>query len=112
MDDFGTGQSSLACVQQYPLDTIKIDRGFVKNLGRGGHHGAIIQAVTTLATSLGMKVVAEGVETASQLARVRALGCHSVQGFFFSPPVAREAFEALVADPASIRARLGLPKAA
>ncbi len=86
MDDFGTGYSSLAYLQSYPINCIKIDRSFVMTLGHSNSAAAIIRAITTLATSLGMSTVAEGVETREQLMELGLLGCTEAQGFYFSPP--------------------------
>ncbi len=90
MDDFGTGHSSLACLQEFPFDTLKIDREFLSNLDRGRDFAAMVQAVTTLGQNLGMSIVAEGVETSSQLAALQSLGCQYGQGFLFSGPVASD----------------------
>ena len=86
MDDFGTGYSSLSQLHSFPFDKIKIDRSFVRD---GDAHGqdAIIRAIVALGVSLGMTTIAEGVETSDQLARIRAEGCTSVQGYLFSKPV-------------------------
>jgi diguanylate cyclase (GGDEF)-like protein len=91
MDDFGTGYSSLSYLRSFPFDKIKIDRCFISGLGEGNESAAIVQAVAGLAQQLSMTTTAEGVETRSQLDRVRELGCTDVQGHFYSPPVpARE----------------------
>jgi diguanylate cyclase (GGDEF)-like protein len=87
MDDFGTGYSSLAALQQFPIDVIKIDRSFIANLDRGRDYAALVHAVITLARNLNIDVVAEGVETASQLAALQALECRSAQGYFFARPM-------------------------
>jgi diguanylate cyclase (GGDEF)-like protein len=86
MDDFGTGYSSLSSLHRFSFDKIKIDRSFITDLSEGSGAIAIVRAVTSLANSLGIVVTAEGVETAEQLKRLRAEGCHEVQGYLFSPP--------------------------
>lgn len=86
IDDFGTGYSSLSYLQTYPISCIKIDRSFVRTLGENKNAGAIIRAITTLASSLGMSTIAEGVETQAQLEQVALLGCTEAQGFLFSTP--------------------------
>ena len=95
MDDFGTGYSSLASLRQLPIDVMKIDRSFVKDLGNDDGALAVIRTIVTLADSLGMSLVAEGVETAAQAALLRSMHCGSLQGFLFSRPVAAERFAAL-----------------
>jgi len=86
MDDFGTGYSSLSYLRSFPFDKIKIDRSFIRELGKENDCVAIIRAVTRLGRSLGMITTAEGVETEEQLKILRAEGCTQVQGFLFSPP--------------------------
>jgi EAL domain-containing protein (putative c-di-GMP-specific phosphodiesterase class I) len=98
MDDFGTGYSSLGYLRSFPFDRIKIDRCFVKDLETSADCEAIVRAVTSLGGSLGMATTAEGVETAEQLARVRAEGCGEVQGFFLSPPIPAAQVAAMLAD--------------
>jgi diguanylate cyclase (GGDEF)-like protein len=87
MDDFGTGTSSLACLRDYPFDSVKIDRSFVNGLTRNRDVMALIHATLTLIENLGMASVAEGVEDAAQLAVLQSLGCRYAQGYHFSPPV-------------------------
>lgn len=87
MDDFGTGYSSLSYLQSYPISSIKIDRSFVKTLGGDKSAAAIVRAITTLASSLGMSTIAEGVETKEQLAELLSLGCNEAQGYYFSKPM-------------------------
>jgi EAL domain-containing protein (putative c-di-GMP-specific phosphodiesterase class I) len=96
MDDFGTGYSSLSYLRSFPFDKIKIDRSFMRDLGRGEDSLAIVRAVIGLGHSLGMSTTAEGVETEEQLAAVREEGCDEVQGFFFSPPLRPEAVHEIV----------------
>jgi predicted signal transduction protein with EAL and GGDEF domain len=86
MDDFGMGHSSLSYLLSFPFDKIKIDRSFIKGVPNGGNAVAIIRAVASLASSLDMTTIAEGVETERQLEIVKTLGCTEMQGFLFSPP--------------------------
>jgi EAL domain-containing protein (putative c-di-GMP-specific phosphodiesterase class I) len=87
LDDFGTGYSSLAYLKHLPLDTIKIDRSFLNGLEADDANLPIVQAVISLAHGLGIGVVAEGIETAAQLARLRTLDCDRGQGFYFARPM-------------------------
>ncbi len=98
IDDFGTGYSSLAYLRQLPIDKLKIDRAFLRAIDTDPADEAIVRAVTTLGASLGIAVAAEGVETASQLERLLALGCEEWQGHFYSEPLEAAAFEELVMD--------------
>ena len=86
IDDFGTGYSSLAYLQHYPIDCIKIDRSFVSTMTQEQNDKSIIRAIVALASGLRITTVAEGVETASQLKDLEAMGCTEAQGYFFSPP--------------------------
>ena len=86
MDDFGTGYSSLSYLRRFPFDKIKIDRSFVREAGHLAEPGPIIRALVALGAHLGITTVVEGIETADQLAAVRAEGCDEIQGFLFSPP--------------------------
>jgi len=87
IDDFGTGYSALSYLHTLPIDTLKIDRTFISRLGINDSGADIVQTILTLAHNLGMKVVAEGVETNDQLSKLKAMDCEYVQGFLFSKPV-------------------------
>jgi len=87
IDDFGTGYSSLAYLAQLHADTLKVDRSFVRGLEAKSRPGEIVRTIMTLARSLGMGVIAEGVETPRQRARLRALGCERAQGQLISEPL-------------------------
>lgn len=90
IDDFGTGYSSLAYLKQFPLDVLKIDRQFIRNLTTSDKDAAITTSIIQLAHNLGLQVVAEGVEDAAQMAILKKLGCDIGQGYYFSRPMASE----------------------
>jgi diguanylate cyclase (GGDEF)-like protein len=90
MDDFGTGYSSLSYLHRFPLDTLKIDRSFITRIVQGGESLEIVRAIISLAHTLHMAVIAEGVETAEQATLLRELGCEFGQGYFFSRPLPAE----------------------
>jgi diguanylate cyclase (GGDEF)-like protein/PAS domain S-box-containing protein len=87
MDDFGTGYSSLSYLRRFPIDTLKIDRSFVSQMGVDDESLAIVQTIVTLAHNLGMSVTAEGIETAAQVALLQTMKCEFGQGYLFSKPV-------------------------
>jgi EAL domain-containing protein (putative c-di-GMP-specific phosphodiesterase class I) len=100
IDDFGTGYSSLAYLHQFPMSHIKIDRSFVTPLDDPKHDPGVVRAIVEIGRSLGMATIAEGIETAGQLERLRALGCGLGQGFLMGRPLDSDAIGRLVAQPA------------
>ncbi len=91
LDDFGTGYSSLSCLRNLPVNVVKIDRSFKRDLGSDQANDAVVNAVLAMAEGLSMTVVAEGVETEEQLAYLRDRGCGIAQGYLFSKPLSAEA---------------------
>ena len=87
IDDFGTGYSSMSYLRRFPIDKLKIDRSFINDLTTNADAASIVKAIVSLAHSLRLKVVAEGVETAEQLELLRELGCDQFQGFYRSAAV-------------------------
>ena len=96
IDDFGTGYSALAYLRQFPVDVVKVDRVFMEELGRLAVDTTVVAAIIRLAQVLGHQVIAEGAETAAQMAALYELGCDFVQGFYFAPPLAQAQAEMLV----------------
>ena len=97
IDDFGTGYSSITCLKRLPVEWLKIDRSFVKDVPADPGDKAIITALAAMAHNLGMRVVAEGVETADQMEFLREAGCDEVEGYLISPPLPAEEFDRLLA---------------
>ena len=97
LDDFGTGYSSLSYVKRFPIDTLKIDQSFVRDLATDADDASIVSAVISMGKSLHMRVVAEGVETREQLEFLREHSCPFAQGYYFSPPVSAGEFRQLLA---------------
>jgi diguanylate cyclase (GGDEF)-like protein len=87
IDDFGTGYSSLSYLRRLPIDTLKIDASFVRELKKGSDSEAIVAAIIAMAKSLDLRVIAEGVETEEQMSLLHAYGCHIMQGYYFSKPI-------------------------
>ncbi|MBC7562796.1 MAG: EAL domain-containing protein [Gemmatimonadaceae bacterium] len=104
MDNFGAGYSSLSCLQEFPLDVLKVDRSFVANACRGRDYAALLHAVVTLADNLGLRVVAEGIETEEQLVLLQALGCAYGQGFLLAEPMSAADVGALLSSHGGISA--------
>ena len=98
LDDFGTGYSSLSYLSQLPIDVVKIDRSCTATLDLGDARRSLAGAIATLAKTLDMKIVAEGVETAKQVQQLRTLGCHFGQGYVYAKPMPVEAAEAMLAE--------------
>ncbi len=96
IDDFGTGYSSLGYLKRFPIDNIKIDRSFIKDIPRSNDDAIITRTIIDMTHNLRLKVVAEGVETEAQLQFLREHGCDEMQGYYFSRPLAEDAFLALV----------------
>jgi len=95
LDDFGTGYSSLSYLKRLPLDQLKIDRSFIQDILLEASSGAIVQTIVALGRAIGLKVIAEGVETQPQRDFLARLGCHGFQGYLFSPPQSLQDFEAM-----------------
>ncbi len=98
IDDFGTGYSSLSYLHRFPVDTLKIDRSFVSLINAEGSNCEIVKTIITLAHSLGMKAIAEGVETPHQITHLSNLGCEAAQGYFFAKPLNRPLAESLIVN--------------
>ncbi len=96
MDDFGTGYSSLSCLHRFPIGGLKIDRSFVSHMGDRQDYALVLEAIISLAQKLKLRIVAEGVETADQMAMLRSMGCDLAQGYFFAKPLEPARAEAFV----------------
>jgi EAL domain-containing protein (putative c-di-GMP-specific phosphodiesterase class I) len=96
IDDFGTGYSNLSYLQHFPIHALKIDRSFVIEINRDPHESAIVTAIIAMAHSLHLNVIAEGVDSAEQVAFLKSHGCMAAQGFYYSMPVPAESFSLLL----------------
>jgi EAL domain-containing protein (putative c-di-GMP-specific phosphodiesterase class I) len=105
IDDFGTGYSGLAYFKRLPIDTVKIDQSFIRDLTIDADDAAIVTAIVAMARTLGVDVVAEGVETEEQLEALKRLGCNRAQGYLFAAPMS-------AADVAKLLARIPAASAA
>ena len=107
IDDFGTGYSGLSYLKQFPIHTVKIDQSFIRDLTIDKEDEAIVRAIIAMSRSLGLTVVAEGVESAQQLAMLSELGCDLVQGYYFSEPLSLEAANSHIANQRSSQLQSG-----
>jgi EAL domain-containing protein (putative c-di-GMP-specific phosphodiesterase class I) len=96
IDDFGTGYSSLSYLRKFPIDTLKIDQSFVRQITSAPDDTTIVTAVISMGRALHLRVIAEGVETKDELAFLQAHECHEAQGYYFSRPVPPEEFAKLL----------------
>ncbi|HWA13762.1 MAG TPA: EAL domain-containing protein [Burkholderiales bacterium] len=110
IDDFGTGYSSLAYLKRFPIDCVKIDRSFVRDLPQNSDDVAITRSIIAMAHNMSLEIVAEGVETVQQLEFLRSCGCDEIQGFLFSEPLPAEAFARFLKHPTG-RLEAGAPQA-
>ncbi len=97
LDDFGTGYSSLNYLRRFPLQVLKIDRSFIKDLDEEKSHKVLVDTIIAMAHSLGLEVVAEGVETQPQLDYLRSRDVRIIQGYIYSPPIPADKFRSLLA---------------
>jgi EAL domain-containing protein (putative c-di-GMP-specific phosphodiesterase class I) len=96
IDDFGTGYSSLSYLRRFPVDSLKIDQSFVRQITDSTDETTIVSAIISMGQSLGLRVIAEGVETAEDLAFLRARHCEEAQGYFIARPIPAEQFGAML----------------
>jgi EAL domain-containing protein (putative c-di-GMP-specific phosphodiesterase class I) len=99
IDDFGTGYSSLSYLKRFPIDTLKIDQAFVRDVPHDRDGSAIVEAIISMGHSLDLSVIAEGVETVDQLNFLKARRCNEIQGNYYSKPIPAAQFEKMLADP-------------
>lgn len=102
LDDFGTGYSSLSYLKMFPVNTLKVDKSFVRDMHEGNNENTLVSAIIAMGHSLGLDIVAEGAELKSQVATLQRMGCQYVQGYYFSKPVPAEEFSAAAARVAAL----------
>jgi len=98
LDDFGTGYSSLSYLKRFPINTIKIDKSFIRDIHNDSENGEIVKAILAMGNSLKLAVIAEGVETFEELALLQAWGCKYIQGYYFSKPVSASEVPLILED--------------
>ncbi len=96
IDDFGTGYASLSMLQEFPIDIVKIDMTFVRNINNNKKNISIVQTIIQLAKSLGIKTIAEGVETEDEYKTLRTMGADYIQGYYFAKPMSKNTFEEMI----------------
>ena len=106
LDDFGTGQSSLSHLRHFPIDIVKIDRAFIRDIPGDSNDCELVSAIIAMAQNLNKCVVAEGVENDAQLAFLRERGCDRVQGYLFSPPLPAEEMLTYLSDQTMLKAAI------
>jgi len=110
IDDFGTGYSSLSYLRQFPIDTLKIDQSFVREITGGASDDTIVSAIISMGKTLRQRVVAEGIETGEQLAFLKREHCAEGQGYHFSRPVSADAFVSMPKTINGLSTKLGKPR--
>ena len=98
IDDFGTGYSSLSYLHYYPIDTLKVDQSFVRNMGKDKTAAELVKSIVALGQNMHMHTIAEGVETAAEAAQLRDMGCQSAQGYYFAKPLPENDITNVVAN--------------